>query len=98
MKVKIDIFKPLCRGKVIFLENSKELWVSFKYERLSNLCYWCGSLTHDDRDCELWIESEGMLPTEAQQYGAWIRAPPFVQVKRNLVSVLGFYRKKKKTY
>ena len=37
-----------------------------------------------------------MLPTEAQQYGAWIRAPPFVQVKRNLVSILGFYRKKKK--
>ena len=37
-----------------------------------------------------------MLPTEAQQYGAWIRAPPFVQVKRNLVSILGFYIKKKK--
>ena len=37
-----------------------------------------------------------MLPTEAQQYGAWIRAPPFVQVKGNLVSILGFYRKKKK--
>ena len=63
---------------MISLENDKELWVSFKYKRLSTLFYWCGSLTHDDRDCELWIESEGTLPTEAQQYSAWIRAPPFV--------------------
>ena len=52
--------------------------MSFKYERLSNLCYWCGSLTHDDRDCELWLKSEGTLPTEAQKFGPWIRAPPFM--------------------
>ena len=85
--VKVDISKPFCRGQVISLENGK-------YERQSNLCHWCGSLTHDERDCKLWIESEGMLPTEAQQYGAWIRAPPFVQSKRNSVSVLGFYKTK----
>ena len=94
VRVKVDISKPLCIGRVISLENGKELWVSFKYERLSNLCYWCGSLAHDDRDCKLWIESEGTLPTETQQYGAWIKAPPFVQSKRNSVSVLGFYKTK----
>ncbi|KAL0000877.1 hypothetical protein SO802_014658 [Lithocarpus litseifolius] len=58
VRVTVDISKPLCRGRVISLKNGKELWVSFKYERLSNLCYWCGSLMHDDRDCELWLESE----------------------------------------
>ena len=79
---------------MISLKNGKELWVSFKYEQLSNLCYWCGSLIHDDRDCELWIENEGTLPTKTQQYGAWIRAPPFVQSKRNLVSIPGFYKTK----
>lgn len=68
--------------------------MSFKYERLSNLCYWCGSLTHDDKDCELWLESEGTLPLESQQFGAWIRAPPFVQSRRNTISVPGFYNKK----
>ena len=41
VRVKVDISKPLCRGRVISLENGKEIWVSFKYERLSNLCYWC---------------------------------------------------------
>ena len=66
VQVTVDISQPLCRGRVISLENGKELWVSFKYERLSNLCYWCGSLMHDDRDCELRLESEGTLPVEAQ--------------------------------
>ena len=79
---------------MISLENDKELWVSFKYKRLSTLFYWCGSLTHDDRDCKLWIESKGTLPTEAQQYGAWIKAPPFVQSRRNSVSIPGFYKTK----
>ncbi|XP_050255113.1 uncharacterized protein LOC126701006 [Quercus robur] len=37
--VKVDISKPLCRGRVLSLENSKELCASFKYERLLNLCY-----------------------------------------------------------
>ena len=69
VQVTVDISQPLCRGRVISLENGKELWVSFKYERLSNLCYWCGSLMHDDRDCELRLESEGTLPVEAQQFG-----------------------------
>ena len=32
---------------------------------------------HDDRDYELWLKSEGTLPVEAQQFGPWIRAPPF---------------------
>ena len=92
VRVKVDISKPLCRGRVVSLENGKEIWVSFKYERLSNLCYWCGNLTHDDRDCEVWIESGGTLPSDAQQYGAWIRALPFVRSKRSSVSVPGFYK------
>ncbi|XP_050281916.1 uncharacterized protein LOC126722818 [Quercus robur] len=65
VRVTIDMSQPLSRGRVISLESGKELWVSFKYERLSNLCYWCGSLMHDDKDYELWIESEGTLPLES---------------------------------
>jgi len=48
----IDISQPLCRGRLITLEDSKAHKVSFKYERLPNLCYWCGCLMHDDKDCE----------------------------------------------
>ena len=48
VRVKVDVSKPLCHGRVISLENGRELWVSFKYERLPNLCYWCVCLTHMD--------------------------------------------------
>lgn len=39
VRVMVDISQPLCHGRVILLENCRELWVSFKYERLPNLCY-----------------------------------------------------------
>lgn len=50
-------------------------WVSFQYERLLILfCYWCGVLNHDKRDCKLWLNRNGTLRKEDQQYGAWLRA------------------------
>ena len=54
VRVSIDITKPLSRGRKIRKSNREESWASFKYERLPNLCYWCGRLTHQDRDYSLW--------------------------------------------
>ena len=59
VKVLVDISLPLCKGRLITLEDRREQWVSFKYKRLPNLCYWCGLLTYRDRDCNKWIDSEG---------------------------------------
>ena len=39
VRVIIDISKPLSRGRKITLYDDSVCWVSFKYERLSNLCY-----------------------------------------------------------
>ena len=61
LRVAVDISKPMCRGRKITMANGKEGWVSFKYERLPNICYWCGMLTHSDRDCLLWEKSRGSL-------------------------------------
>lgn len=61
-----DVSKPLCRGRIISLADGRAQWVSFKYERLPNICYWCGCLTHDDRDCNIWIDSEGTLDPDSQ--------------------------------
>ena len=36
-------------------------WVSFQYERLPIFCYWCVVLNHDERDCKLWLNSNGPL-------------------------------------
>ena len=94
VRVMVDISKPLCPGRVISLESGRELWVSFKYECLPNLCYWCGCLTHTNRDCDLWIESEGTLQPKSQQYGPSIHALPFTQARKNVVVVPSFYSKK----
>jgi hypothetical protein len=89
IRVKIDISKPLCRGRKATLTGGKEIWIPFKYERLPNFCYWCGMLTHGDRDCERWLRSKGTLRREEQQYGAWLRAVVDRPIRRVEVKVAG---------
>ena len=67
----------------------------FKYERLPSLCFWCGCLGHEDRDCELWVESEGSLLPESQQFGPWLKAAPFVPSRKYVVKVPGIFNAKK---
>ena len=67
VRVIMDISSPLCRGRVIALASGEKIWVSFKYERLPNICYWCGCFNHDDKDCGLWLESGGSLTEEKKQ-------------------------------
>ena len=55
VRVNIDISLPLCKGRVITPENGEKSWVRFQYERLPNMCYWCGYLDHGDKQCKLWI-------------------------------------------
>ena len=59
IRLRVNITLPLCRGRIFTLDNRLKGWVSFKYERLPNVCHWCGQLNHFDRDCEQWIESSG---------------------------------------
>lgn len=66
IQVTVDVSLPLCRGCIISLEKGIENWVSFKYERLPNICYWCGCLNHVDKDCDRWIESDGTLTKNDQ--------------------------------
>ena len=82
VKVLVDITLPLCRVCLISLKDDKQVWVSFKYERLPNICYWCGHLTHDDRDCKIWIESKGTLRNDQKEFGSSLRVPPFCGLKK----------------
>ena len=50
LRVTVDISLPLCRGRVITMENEGNNLVSFRYKRLHNLCYWCGRLNHNDKN------------------------------------------------
>ena len=48
-------------------------------------------MTHKDKDCDLWLDSEGALYVEDCQFGAWMRASLFSSVKKATVIVPGFY-------
>ncbi|KAL0006361.1 hypothetical protein SO802_013922 [Lithocarpus litseifolius] len=98
VRVSVDISLPLCRGRVLSLDEGSEVWVSFKYERLPNICYWCGCLTHSDRDCEVWINSDGSLKAGDQEYGPWLRASFTPNRRQSMVVVPGFYEARKKNF
>lgn len=58
VRVAVDVTKPLCRGRVITWDG-REGWASFMYECLPKICYWCGHLSHDDKECTVWLSSKG---------------------------------------
>ena len=76
-------------GHKICLEDGKVSWVRFKYERLPNLCYWCGLSTHSDKDCDLWVWSRGSLTEQDHQFSGWLRAPTTLPRKCSVVKVRG---------
>jgi len=90
VKVKIDVTKPLCRGRKIGLSNGEESWVSFKYERMPNLCYWCRRLTHYDKECSTWLKRKGTLRKNDQQFGSWLRANTPNLAKKTIIYVTGY--------
>lgn len=61
IQIKVNTSKPLCKGCKILLEDGEVGWIRFKYKRLPNMCYCCGRLSHSDKDCELWIQSQVLL-------------------------------------
>ncbi|KAK7845528.1 uncharacterized protein CFP56_009255 [Quercus suber] len=74
VRVAIDVSKSLSRGRKLWDNGVAVGWVSFRYERLPNFCYWCGCLLHEDRECDLWLGNKGKTPLEQRQFGPWLRA------------------------
>ena len=74
VRVSIDVNKPLSRGRKIWENGVVTGWASFRYERLPNFCYWCGSLMHEDRDCDFWLGMKDKVSFDKKQFGPWMRA------------------------
>ena len=90
VRVWVDVSCPLCRGREVNFKDNLEGWVSFQYERLPNICFWCRMLSHDDKECKLWLKSNGTLLSDHQQYGHWIKASLFSLAKRQVIEVKGY--------
>nr|POF21903.1 putative ribonuclease h protein [Quercus suber] len=82
VRVSIDVSKPLSRGRKLWDKGVGIGWASFRYERLPNFCYWCGSLMHEDRECDLWLSNRNKTSLEKGQFGPWMRADSDVTGRR----------------
>ena len=66
--------------------------MGIKYERLPNFCYWCGRVTHGERECEVWLRGKGHLKREEQQYGDWMRANSRKTTRKTVTVIAGASR------
>ncbi|XP_050222712.1 uncharacterized protein LOC126672803 [Mercurialis annua] len=73
IRVMIDVTKPIVRGTKIINPLGESCWVSFKYEKIQNFCYWCGMCDHIVADCETKPEE---MEVEEWPYGPVLRATP----------------------
>ena len=89
VRVRMEITSPLCRGRLVKLEEGKRCWVAFRYERLPNFCYWCGCLDHGEKDCDVGLQQRKSGSMEEHQFGAWLRASSDRPPRKTVVMVPG---------
>ena len=46
-------------------------------------------VSHDAKECSIWLASKASLPLDQQEYGLWLRADPFSVGKKSFLFVLG---------
>jgi hypothetical protein len=73
VRVAINLFQPLERGRTLFLTGNK-CWVSFKYEKLPVFCFWCGRIIHGLKGCPEPISKKSSHADGAKGWGMWLRA------------------------
>jgi hypothetical protein len=89
VRVRMDITTPLCRGRILSMEEGKKRWAAFRYERLPNFCYRCGHVDHAEKDCEEGLRQRNSKTPEEFQYGAWLRAEMDRPPRKTVVVVSG---------
>ena len=47
---------------------------TFRYERLSDFCYICGKLDHQEQDCDEVVRLKKEGKRANREYGAWLKA------------------------
>ncbi|CAA0809044.1 Unknown protein [Striga hermonthica] len=68
----IDIKEPIPRCTFVKLDNQR-IMVYIWYEKLVNLCYYCGHIGHVDRNCSMRLRDIKSKNLQEGQYGEWLK-------------------------
>nr|POE71170.1 hypothetical protein CFP56_34541 [Quercus suber] len=69
VRVELPLEKPLCKGGIIASPEGDKVCIGFKYKRLVGLCFKCGRIGHEARECSFHIDHQHEYP-----YGEWLKA------------------------
>ena len=69
VRVELPLEKPLRRRGVVASPEGDKVCIGFKYERLVGLCFRCGRIGHEAKECSFQVDHQQELP-----YGEWLKA------------------------
>lgn len=72
-RIKLDISKPLLRGKKVNLGKLGTHWVWLSYKQLPNFCYTCSKLGHGHTECVHWKSNPESSLKKSMMFGPWMR-------------------------
>ncbi|KAL9679970.1 hypothetical protein QQ045_017841 [Rhodiola kirilowii] len=77
VRIEMPVDVPIRRGLLLqFPDDEPDQWITFRYERLPNVCFRCGRLTHVTSRC---VSSDRDM--SGKKFGPWLRAESKVQVE-----------------
>ncbi|CAA0833295.1 Unknown protein, partial [Striga hermonthica] len=72
--VSLDPNEPIPRCTKVRLGDDV-VTIGFRYEKLKNLCHYCGCIGHLDKGCSKKVKDIKACTVKEGQYGDWLKAP-----------------------
>lgn len=73
IKVQISVSKRLLTDFFLERVDKPRMWIQFQYERLTDLCYHCGSLYHVEATCPCQVAKVYGSLDPGDAFGPWLR-------------------------